>query len=186
MERATVSMPSSTFDQKVYKAKVVFVGIDRKSGEYTKQRKFNVNGNEYMVQDGAIHFLPEEALSALQLAVEITSSYKNKHQATHGIDGSDPTDKFLKIENKKYDITILGTYTQGIVDGTRYFIAEEDPMEASMKAEAERKAKEAMRAEVEKEIREQIEAEKRDRMKEFDAIPEATDDEEIDKLLKGE
>jgi len=188
MEKATVSLPSRVVDQKVFKTKVVFVGVDRKSGEYSKQRKFNVNGSEYMVQDGAVHFLPEEALSALSLAIDISASYKSKQQQSNGVDGSDPTDKFLRVENKKFDLTIIGEYTQGIVDGERYFIPTSDPIAEQAKIEARKVAEVELRKELEEELRVKIEEEVREKvsreMEEYAKIPDATEDDIIATLLE--
>lgn len=190
MELATVSLPSSTVNQKVFKAKVVFVGVDRKSGEYSKQRKFNVNGNEYMVQDGATHYLPEEAMSALSLAMDVSTSYKNKQQQKDGIDGSDPTDKFVKVENKKFDITILGEFEQVAQDGKKYFAPVNDPIAEELKIEARKIALVEAKAELEAELRVKIEEEVREKVsreyEELSKIPDAIDDEDLDKLLKDD
>lgn len=190
MEKNTLSLPSRTVDQKIFKAKVVFVGVDRKSGEYSRQRKFNVNGTEYMVQDGATCFLPEEAMSALTLAIDISATYKNKQQQLAGVDGSDPTDKFLRVENKKFDITILGEYEQVVKDGDKYFAEIDSPEKEKLRDEAKRLAKIEARAELEAELREKIEEEVRERVirehKEYMEIPEATDDNVIDELLNDD
>lgn len=134
--------------QKIYKAKVIFLGVDRKDPGYSKYKKIDVNCRPYLITDGEINYIPEEVKSALQDAVSYSSQPRNKKQEKDGMDYDDPTDRYEKIPDPRFDVTVLETFhivinengerelksdsavTQLEIENTREFAVEERIKEA--------------------------------------------------------
>jgi len=177
-----VKLPVSTIEQKVFKTKVIFLGMSKTDRNYEKQKSWTVNGNRYMVEDGKVAFLPEEAYNSLNDAVGLKASYKSKKQMQEGLDMGDPTDVMLKTEDRRFDLTILGEYVQSFHEGKNVLVGDDEDS-PEKKEEARRIAKEEMKAELRAELEAEKKAEVEAELKELDAIPEATPDEDIDDII---
>lgn len=196
MEVSGIKFPASVMAQKVFKAKVVFLGIDRKSKEYNKYRTVGANGNKYLVEDGKIAYLPEEAYSALIDSCGLITKYKDGRQEKTGIDLEDPNDQYIKEKDPRFDVTIIGEYAIGKKDNQIYLIPKQMPIDDEAKAALD-EAKAEMKRDLERQIREDLEEEFKEReeaikrreqilLSEMEKIPEATPDDEIDDLIEGE
>ena len=184
MQELNVKLPASTIEQKVFKTKVVFLGISKTDKQYNKQKSWTVNDNRYMVEDGQIAFLPEEAYNSLNDAVSLKASYKTKKQMQEGLDMGDPEDVMMKTEDRRYDLTILGEYVQSVHDGKKVLVGEDEDS-PEKKAEARRIAKEEMKAEVRAELEAEKAEEIEKELKELEEIPDATPDEDIETLMEN-
>lgn len=157
-ENIVQSLYPQVLTQKIYKAKVIFMGVLRDDPHYNQVRSFSANGRRYSVVDGGISYLPAEALAALQDAVPVYTVHANKKQMKDGIDHEDPTDKFLKMRNPRYDITILEEFKVGKDDAGNNILV--SVTETGKKAEldrAEKAAYAAIKAEIEQTVREEME-----------------------------
>ena len=52
LDKIARSLPSEVLGQKIYKTKVIFLGIDKKDPGYSKYQKFSANCHDYQVVDG--------------------------------------------------------------------------------------------------------------------------------------
>ena len=157
-ENIVQSLYPQVLTQKIYKAKVVFMGVLRDDPHYNQVRSFSANGRRYSVVDGGISYLPAEALAALQDAVPVYTVHANKKQMKDGIDHEDPTDKFMKMKNPRYDITVLEEFKIGKDETGKNILV--SVTETGKKAEldrAEKAAYAAIKAEIEQTVREEME-----------------------------
>lgn len=192
-EKIAQALPPSVIGQKVFKCKVNF-NEDKRSKSYSKRKNFSANCNEYLVIDGEINYLPAEAYNALIEAVTLEAVPVNKKQAERGIDIEDPSDRFDKIEHKRYDLTILDTYSFVVVDGKKTFVSDKVELDAKHQeetvnaiVEARMKEREAYLKESENDRIKQLEDElAMMRAKATMDIPEAISDEDLATLLDGE
>lgn len=195
MEASGIKFPASVMAQKIFKAKVVFLGVDKKSKEYNKYKTIGANGNKYLVEDGKIAYLPEEAYNSLMDASGIIRKMNTK-QEKYGIDLDDPNDQYVKERDPRFDVTIIGEYAIGKKDNQVYLIPKQMPLDDEAKSALD-EAKAEMRKDLERQMREDLEEEFREReealkrreqilLNEIEKIPDATPDNEIDDLISGE
>lgn len=172
-------------DQPVYKAKVVFLGVNKKDKSYSKYRQFGANGNKYLVEDGAINFLPLEALHALKDSYELITKM-SATQEKFGLNLDDPSDAYEKVKDFHYDITVIAEYSIG-KNGKDLVLIPKDAPETEETKKAKDEAKIALRQQLEKEIREELEEEYKAKeaalLAELEAIPEADTEKEIEDLI---
>ena len=157
-ENIVQSLYPQVLTQKIYKAKVIFMGVLRDDPNYNQVRSFSANGRRYSVVDGGISYLPAEALAALQDAVPVYTVHANEKQKKDGIDHEDPSDKFKKMKNPRYDITILEEFKIGKDEAGKNILI--SVTETGKKAEldrAEKAAYAAIKAEIEQTVREEME-----------------------------
>ena len=170
--------------QKIYKTKVVFLDTDKNAPHYEKTKVFSVNFHSYSIVDGEVAYLPEEAYDSLKNAITVVYKARNKKQELDGIDGDNPNDKYEKIENKRFDLTVLDKYTLVQDGGERKLVSENEQVTAKVVEETTNAAIEARRKEIEAEIRAELEAEYK--AKKLESLPAEISDEAIDELLGGE
>lgn len=192
-------LPIQVLSQKVYKAKVVFMGVLRDDPNYNQVRSFSVNGRRYSVVDSGISYLPEEALRALQDAVPVYTVHANSQQAKDGVNHGDPSDQFRKMPNPRYNITILEEFQIGKDEaGNNVLVSLTDQSKEEELQRAQKAAYEAMKKELEEDLRIEIEEKVRKELsgkmveedypdvKIKEEIPEAMDDDEFEELISGE
>ncbi len=187
-EKIAQGLPASVLGQKIYKCKVNF-NEDKRSKSYSKRKNFSANCNEYLVIDGEISYMPEEAYNALSEAVTLEAVPVNKKQAEHGVDIDNPQDRYEKISHKRYDLTILDTYKLVIVDGKKTFVSEKEEVNAKVQEDTINALVEARMKEREMFLKEQHEEKIKALETELEniklaSIPEAITDEDLDKLLE--
>ena len=107
VDQIAKNLSSEVFGQPIYKCKIVFLDVDRKSDGYVPMHRFSANYHDYAVRDDGISYLPEEAYSALNGAVSYISRPKTKKQAQEGVDVDDPNDRYEKVKVKRFDVTVL-------------------------------------------------------------------------------
>lgn len=100
------SLPSDVRNQRIYMARIVFLGVSKDRPEYVNNRIFSVNGHRYQVVDGAIAYLPKEAMSALGDAVPVKAAHKTEKQKEHGL-SLDKAETYQEVPIPRYDITIM-------------------------------------------------------------------------------
>lgn len=179
LDKIARTLPSEVLDQKIYKAKVVFLGVDKKDAGYSKYKNFSANCHEYMIEDGGISYLPEEAKSALEDAVSYINRPASKKQVDDGLDGDNPRDKYQKVSDPRFDVTVLEVLSVVIDDNGKRTLKSEKDVSAEEREETIKAIVKEERIRIEKEVREEYE-DKFEKMKL--AIPEV-DEEKIDALL---
>ena len=107
MDQIAAKFPVDVLGQRVFKCKVTFLDVDRRSENYSPRHQFSANFHEYLVIDGSISYMPEEAYSALNSAVSYIAKPATKKQAEDGIDADDPSDKYEKVTVKRFEVTVL-------------------------------------------------------------------------------
>ncbi len=175
-------LPSEVLDQKIYKAKVVFLGVDKKDAGYSKYKNFSANCHDYMVADGEISYLPEEALRALEDAVSYITKPANKKQEMDGIDGDNPRDKYEKVKDPRFDVTILDTMTI-VIDENGVRTMKSDSQVSELELEETHKA---IMKEERKRIEEEVRAEYEEKFTKMKADIPLIDEDKIDALLAAE
>ena len=178
-------------NQPIFKAKVVFLGVDRKDPGYSKQKKFSANGHDYMVEDGGISYLPLEAKNALENAVSYITRPANKRQAEEGIDADNPADKYEKIKDPRFDITVLDTYKVVIGEDGSKHLKSDNEISATELEVSNKKILEEQKEFLTKQIREELQAEYdaklEAKVKELEKnVPEPISDEDLKKLIGDE
>lgn len=181
------SFPDSVLNQKIYKTKVVFLEVNKTDKGYSKFKRFSANGNDYMVVDSEISYIPEEAYNALASAVTVKWEPKNRKQELEGIDGGNPEDKYKKVIIPRYDLTIIDTYRLVQEDGVKKLVSENEEITKKVQDETVQ----AILVDKEKRLREEIEAEVEQRfqakIKELESkIPQPLSDSDIDNLVAGD
>lgn len=175
-------LPSEVLDQKVYKAKVVFLGVDKKDPGYSKYKNFSANCHDYMIVDGEISYLPEEALRALEDAVSYVNRPANKKQENDGVDGDNPRDKYEKVRDPRFDVTILDTMTI-VIDENGVRTMKSDSQVSELELEETHKA---ILKEERKRIEEEVRAEYEEKFAKMKAEIPLVDEEKIDELLAAQ
>lgn len=186
VDKILKNLPDEVIGQKIYKTKVLFLDVKKDEAHYMKTKNFSSCGRNYSVVDGEISYLPEEAFSALSDAVTITRRYRDKRQEKDGIDHDNPNDNMIEEKNKRFDLTVIDTYTLVIEDGKKTFVSQNDTISAKVAEETANKIVEVK----EKELREQIEEEFRmkyeDKIKDLQSkITPPVSDEELESLGVG-
>lgn len=179
-------LPSEVLDQKIYKAKIVFLGVDRKDAGYSKQKRFSVNCHDYMVLDGEVSYLPEEAKIALESAVSYINKPANKKQIDDGLDMENPADRYEKVADPRFDITVIDTMTI-VIDENGKRSMKSDSIVTELELEETHKAilKEE-RKRIEEEVRQEYEDKFENKMKELKMSIPVIDEVQIDKLLAND
>lgn len=175
-------LPSEVLDQKIFKAKVVFLGVDKKDPGYSKYKNFSANCHDYLVADGEISYLPEEAYAALMDAVSYINKPANKKQADDGLDGDNPRDKYEKIKDPRFDVTILDTMTI-VIDENGVRTMKSDSQVSELELEETHKA---IMKEDRKRIEEEVRAEYEEKFAKMKANIPLIDEDKIDAILAAE
>jgi len=184
LESIARKLPSEVLDQKIFKTKVVFLGVDRKDPGYSKYKNFSVNCHEYLIVDGEISYLPEEAKCALQDAVSYINKPASKKQEEDGLDGDNPRDKYRKEEDPRFDLTIIDTMTVVIDENGKRTLKSDSLVTAQEKEETDKAILKEERKRIEAEIRLEYEEKYNQKMESLKSeIPEANES-AIEQLLK--
>ena len=198
-------LPPQVLNQMIYKAKVIFLGVLKDDSNYQSVRSFSANGRRYSVVDGGISYLPKEALAALQDAVPVYTTHANKVQKEDGINHEDPSDRFKKMPNPRYDITVLEEFKIGKDDSGKNILislsdqtkqAELDRADAAARAAIRKEIEDSVREDLEEKIRKEVEAEVKAEMEKkteeypdinidegSSDVPEPISDDDFDNLI---
>lgn len=174
------ALPEEVIGQKIFKTKVIFLDVKKDDSHYSPTKRFGVNGRNYLVHDGGIAYLPEEAFNALNDAVTVERKFRDKRQAHDGVDHDNPDDRYVEVKNNRFDLTVIDVFTLMIEDDKKIFVSQNES--ASAKAQDETIQK--IITVKEKEIRQQVEEELRSSIREElmkELTPEISD-EDIDSL----
>ena len=196
-EKIAKMLPNTVLGQKIYKCKVVFMDVRANEEGYSNVKRFSANGNDYSVVDGGTSYLPEEAYYALTSAVSYIAKPKNKIQADYGIDMDNPDDRYVKIEIKRFDVTVIDILTfVAKENGSKEFVSSKEVISKEDMEKTKELMREAVKKEYGDEIREEIEekikveAEKEITKRDTDIeklkakLKALSPDEDIDKLLE--
>lgn len=111
---------------KFYKAKIVFLGVNKNDKNYKPFRSIGVNGRQFRIDDSMISYIPVSLLNAISDAVPVYTEYANDRQKEHGIHYG-TGERFMKVPNPKYDITIFQELTlDEDANGKRFFRVDSD------------------------------------------------------------
>lgn len=178
-------LSSEVFGQPIYKCKIVFLDVDRKSEGYIPSHKFSANFHDYSVADDSIAYLPEEAYFALNGAVSYISRPRTKKQAQEGVNVDDPNDSYEKVKVKRFDVTVLDIIKL-VTDekGNRRFVSSNE--------EVSEEELVATKKEIEIRVKHEMEEEFAEERLAYDAkikaleakLEAATPAEDIDELIK--
>ena len=153
-------LPASTMEQKVYRAKVIFLGVNKTDKHYNPRKDWSVNGNNYTVLDGEIAYLPEEAKNSLLDAIEIRK-VPTPAQEKYGIDGA-RREKYKSDKVPRFNLEIYEVYKQAIVDGEKVFVSETEQIKAKDRDETIKvilaEKEKQMRADLEDEFKSKLDA----------------------------
>ncbi len=182
LQKVINSLPEDVIGQKIYKTKVLFMDVNRAEAHYQRDKRFGVRGNNYVVRDGEVAYLPEEAYNALKDAVIITRKYRTRQEEKDGLNIDDPNSKFEEIKNPRFELTVIDTYSFMVDNGKRTFISDNETISAKMVEETADAIIKVKMEERERELREELEAEYKAKYeKEKEVLPEISD-EDIDAL----
>lgn len=174
LDKIAKALPSEVLEQRIFKAKVLFLGVDKKDPGYSKIKKFSANCHNYQVIDGETSYLPEEAYNALKGAV----SYINKPRLDWHMD--DPRDKYERVPDARFDITIFDEMKVVInEDGVRTLKSNSEVTKLELE-ETNKGILVEEKKRIEAEVRAEYEAKFKNMKNE---IPEATPEDEIEDLL---
>ena len=184
-EQIAKGLSSEVFGQPIYKCKILFLDVDRKSEGYSPTHRFSANFHDYMVVDESIAYLPEEAYSALNGAVSYVSRPKSKKQAQDGVDIDDPNDKYEKVTVKRFDVTVLDIIKLVTDDkGNRRFVSSNEEVTEEETKATKREIEIKVRNEMEENFAEER-LEYEDKIKALEAKLKATETvDNIEDLIK--
>lgn len=186
LQKVINSLPEDVIGQKIYKTKIIFLDVNKSEPHYEKDKRFSVRGNNYIVRDGAVSFLPEEAYNALKDAIIVTRKYKTKTEEKDGLNYDDPESRFEEVKNPRYDLTVIDTFSFMVDEGKRVFISENETISTKTAEETAEAIVAVKIKEKEIELRAELEAEYAEKYaKEGKIVPEISD-EDIDALEAGE
>lgn len=180
-DKVAMKMPAEVLGQKFYKAKILFLDVDRKDPGYSKYKRIDVNCHNYLIVDGEVSYIPHEVLSALRDAVSYINR-PNKTQDKDGIDHDNPRDRYEKIPNPRFDVTVLENLSIVIGDdGKRHFKSDSAVTQLEVEETSKRITEEKV-----KQAKEEAKIEFDEKMEKIKSlIPAGIDEEALKQILES-